>query len=252
MAGVTPIVSNSEANAVGGAAELASDLRARLQRDFDRISSLSSMHPAARRVAKARAYSEARRQMEALELADREARVARAAVADNSVWKPGFGEDVAAARDARDRAGKYLSGEHQQADLDMRQADAVGDAPLAAAIARSAMERASQARAGDRSPWFGVGAAYLGSRTSDGNRPADYIHESQGQNDVSALDAIEHRSISARSAIERAATFRVPRDPELPRDDFAVDALAAADPEEYARSADADARKRQAWNALAR
>ncbi len=241
---VTPI--NQDAPEVtepsAGVLGMARAVIQRFHRDSDRIGSLSGMHPEARRVNLARAYQAARDELERLQQADRERRIAGTAASDASVWRPGFGSDVAAARDARDRAARYRDNEHASAAAAMRDADSAGDWPLCAAIAREAAGRAAQAPDGQQSPWFRVAADYLSSRDDAGERPLDYAYSGQGASAPSALEAISKRSDTAADAIVRSAHFYLPTPEGLPRDEWQLRALAAQDPDAAARAADAGRR----------
>jgi hypothetical protein len=223
----------------GGVLGMAAATIARFHRDSDRISGLSGMHPAARRVHLARAYQTARDELGRLQQADEERRIAATAASDATIWKPGFGADVATARDARDRAARFSGHEHASAAAAMREADNAGDYPLATAIAREAAHRAAQAPDGQTSPWYHVAADYLGSRDDAGERPLDYAYSGQGASAPSALDALRKRSDTAAEAIVRSAHFYLPVPEGLPRDEWELRALAAQDPDAAARAADA-------------
>lgn len=226
----------------GGVLGMAAQVIARFHRDSERISGLSGVHPEVRRVNLARAYSAARAELERLQRADTERRVAATAASDAAIWRAGLGTDVSAARDARDRAGRFGPHEHASAAAAMREADNAGDWPLCAAIAREAAQRAAQAPDGQSSPWYRVAADYLGSRDDSGARPVDYVSDLQGASAPSALDAIRKRSDTAADAIVRSAHFYLPVPEGLPRDEWQLRALAAQDPDDAARAADASRR----------
>jgi len=219
--------------------ELTQRVRDRHSRDVERIRNLHSTHPAARRVHIARATQQALSDMSDLETADRERRIAQAAISDDSAWRAGAGTDMGAWRDARNQAAKYLGGDYDRARRDMVDAESAGDAPMVAAVGREAARRASEAADGERSRWYPVAEAYLKARDERGERPAPALHESQGQNMVNLYDATERRASGGGAEImHRAARFRLGIPDELPRDRWEIDRIAQADPEDAARQAD--------------